>query len=75
MSDTTKTDTLHKNKMKDMIYFIFCVATAMIGYNIHKSLLWSIFDFLFAPFVWAKWLIMQQVNLSIIKETFSFFLK
>jgi hypothetical protein len=24
---------------------------------------------------WCKWLICQQVNLSIIKETFSFFLR
>lgn len=74
MSDTTKTDTLLK-RTSDMIYFILSIATAMIGYNIHKSLIWSIFDFFFAPLVWAKWLIMQQVNLSIIKETFSFFLK
>jgi hypothetical protein len=71
----SKKDTHNKQDMKDMIYFILCIATAMIGYQIHRSLFWSIFDFFFAPFVWAKWLIMQQVNMSIIKETFSFFLK
>ncbi len=53
---------------------VICVATAMIGYHIHHSIFWSICDFLFAPFAWCKWLIMHQVNLTIIRETFGFFL-
>jgi hypothetical protein len=64
-----------KNNLAEMICSIFCLATAMIGYQIHGSLFWSIIDFIFTPIVWCKWLIMHQVNLSIIKETFSFFLK
>lgn len=56
-------------------YFLFAIGTAMIGYNIHDSIFWSFIDFFFAPLVWIKWLIMHQVNLSIIKETFNFFLK
>lgn len=73
-----KMDTSVTNKTKelmDFLYFILAIATAMIGYTIHKSLFWSIVDFFFAPFAWAKWLIMQQVNISIIKETFSFFFR
>lgn len=51
------------------------LVTAMIGHNIHSSTFWSIMDFIFWPFAWVKWLIMQEVNMSIIKETFNFFLK
>jgi len=58
----------------EVLYFIFAIATAMIGHAIHHSLFWSIVDFFFAPFAWAKWLICQEINLTIIKETFSFFL-
>jgi hypothetical protein len=57
------------------LYNIMGVATAMIGYNIHGSIFWSIMDFIFVPIVWAKWLICQEVNLTIIKGTFEFFLK
>lgn len=65
---------MNKN-LTEMIYSIFCLATAMIGYQIHGSLFWSLIDFILTPIVWCKWLIMHQVNLSIIKETFSFFFK
>jgi hypothetical protein len=47
----------------------------MIGYNIHGSIGYAIVDFFFAPIVWIKWLIYHEVNLTIIKETFSFFFK
>ena len=56
-----------------LFYSLICLLTAMVGYNIHGSLFWSIIDFFFTPFAWAKWLIMHQVNLTIIKSTFSFF--
>lgn len=56
-------------------YFICGLATAMIGYKIHGSIFWSIMDWIFMPFAWIKWLVMHQVNLSIIKEAFSFFFK
>lgn len=49
--------------------------TAMIGHTIHNSIFWSIMDFIFWPIAWCKWLILQEVNVSIIKETFNFFLK
>lgn len=56
-------------------YVIFNCLTAMIGYHIHSSIFWSIVDWLFAPIVWIKWLICQDVNMTIIRETFSFFFK
>jgi len=68
----------HKNKIMksigELIYTIVCVCTAMIGYNIHGSIFWSIMDFIFTPFAWIKWLMYHEVTLKIIKDTFSFFL-
>lgn len=57
------------------IYFVFCLMTAMVGHKIHHSMFWSIMDFLFTPFAWLKWMIMEQVNITIIKSTFEFFFK
>jgi hypothetical protein len=54
---------------------IFTLPTAMIGYHIHNSIFWAIIDFIFWPIVWIKWLILQEVNLTIIKETFNFLLQ
>ena len=62
-------------KIFNFPYILFQLPTAMIGYTIHKSIGWAIMDFIFAPIVWCKWLITQEVNMSIIKETFNFFLK
>lgn len=59
--------------MKRLLYSLFSLATAMVGYSIHHSIFWSIMDFFFTFFAWAKWLICQEVNMSIIKQTFSFF--
>ena len=57
-----------------VIYSIFCVCTAMIGHTIHGSVFWSIVDFFFTFFAWAKWLICHEVTLEIIKKTFAFFI-
>lgn len=59
--------------MREIIYTIFVIATAMIGYTIHNSIVWAVFDFFFAPLVWIKWLFFHEVNISIIKQTFDFF--
>ena len=56
-----------------LLYFIFSLITAMIGYAIHGSLFWSVMDFFFTPFAWAKWLICHEVNLTIIKGSFTWF--
>lgn len=52
---------------------LFNVCTAMIGYQIHHSLFWSVMDFIFSPVTWAKWFICHDVTLSIIKHAFSWF--
>ena len=52
---------------------MLCIATAMIGYTIHHSLFWAIMDFIFTLVAWCKWLIMHQVTLSVLKQTFSWF--
>lgn len=61
--------------MKDLVYFLFCIATAMIGYQMHHSVGYAIFDLIFAPIVWIKWLIYHEINLTIIIETFKFLAK
>jgi len=55
------------------IYTLFNIATAMIGYNIHGNIFYSIMDFIFAPIAWMWWLIGQDINITIIRDTFSFF--
>jgi hypothetical protein len=59
----------------EVIYLILSIATAMIGHHMHGSLFWTIVDFILMPLVWCKWLILHQVNISIIKSTFMFFLQ
>jgi hypothetical protein len=49
--------------------------TAMIGYQIHSSGFWAFMDFIFWPLAWIKWFIFQEVNLTIIKSAFDWFLK
>lgn len=70
MSENTNS----KNRWS-FVYTIFAVCTSMIGYSIHHDLFWAIIDFFFAPIVWCKWFICQEVNITIIKNTFSFFFK
>lgn len=54
---------------------IGAVAPAIIGWSMHGSVFYTIMDILFWPLVWCKWLIMQQVTMTIIKNAFSFFFK
>ena len=56
-----------------LLYCVFAVITAMIGYSMHQSYFWAVMDFLFCPLTWLKWLICQEVTLTIIKHTFSWF--
>jgi hypothetical protein len=60
-------------ELGSFIYFFIALATGMIGYQIHHSGFWSVIDFLFYPIVWVKWLVFQEVNLTIIKSAFAFF--
>lgn len=63
------------NKVYSWLYVVVSTATAMIGYNIHHNWFYSILDFIFTPIAWIWWLINHDVNLTIIKDTFSFFFK
>jgi hypothetical protein len=54
---------------------IFSLPTAMIGYQIHSSGFWAFMDFIFWPLAWIKWVIFQEVTLTIIKSAFDWFLK
>lgn len=56
-------------------YTLIGICVAMVGYHIHGSIFWSIIDFLFWPIVLIYWFITQQINISLIKESFSFFFK
>ena len=60
--------------MKTKLLSIFSLLTAMIGYTIHHSFFWSIVDFIFSPIAWIKWILCHEVTLTIIKETFKWFL-
>ena len=57
------------------LWTIFGLVTAIIGHAIHGSIFWSLMDFIFCPLAWLKWIILQQVNVTIIKGAFSWFLK
>jgi hypothetical protein len=61
--------------MDRLLYVLFALATAIIGMQIHGSAFWAVVDFLFSPLAWIKWIICHEVNLTIIKEAFSFFLQ
>lgn len=56
-----------------VLFVLFMFATAMIGYEYHKSVFWAIVDFLFPIFAWIKWIICHNVDLNIIRNTFSWF--
>lgn len=63
-------------------YALFGIFTGFLGYHINKVVLgsdwpvfWGIMDALFPLFCWIKWLICGQVNVSIIKAAFAFFIQ
>jgi len=58
-----------------LLYLLIAIGTAIIGYNIHGNIFYSIANFIFWPISWLVWLINHDVNLTIIKSAFDFFLK
>lgn len=57
-------------------YFITSIITGMVGYHINGgSTFWGIIDFIFSPIPWVKWILCHEINVSILKEVFSWFLK
>jgi len=63
------------SRIGSIIWFPCAICTAIVGNAIHHSIFWSICDVIFIPLAWAKWLICQEVNMSIIRSAFSFFFK
>lgn len=61
--------------MIQFIWLIFATITSMIGYTIHNSIVWSIFNFVAAPLSWVWWFFNHEVSLSVVKTTFNWFLK
>lgn len=56
------------------IYVIIGIMTACISYHIYHNIFLAFINWGCWPITWAYWLITNQVNLTIIKETFSYFL-
>ena len=53
---------------------VCATCTAIVGHAIHGGWFWTVCNFVFWPVSWAKWLICQEVTVSIIKRAFAFFL-
>lgn len=60
----------YHNKAGGLIYTVLSVMTAMIGYQIHHNLFYSIINFIFTPISWIYWLLTDQVTIEIIRKTF-----
>ena len=48
------------------------IPTMIIGYSIHSSIAWAVFDMVFWPLVWIKWAIYNEVSIEIIENAFKF---
>ena len=57
-----------------VIRLILAIFTAFVGYEIHGSFFWAIINFIFWWLSWIKWLIYQDVSVSVIRKAFDFFL-
>lgn len=60
--------------MKYLLGLLFNTATAMVGYTIHDSIIWSIVDFIFSPIALIKWIVCHELTVTVLKTTFSFIL-
>ena len=58
------------------LLFIVCeLITANVGFHKHHSLFWTIIDVILMPITWIKWILLQEVNLTMIEQSFNWFLK
>ncbi len=60
--------------MGNILYILLGISMAIIGYHIHGNIFWAIIDWLFWPIVLLKWAICHEINLTIIKGAFAFFM-
>ena len=63
------------NKVNKIVWIIFDVLTAMVGYQIHGSVFWAFIDLFFSPLAWLKWVVCREVTLTIIYQALSWFLQ
>ena len=55
---------------------VLAVIVGMIGYKLNNdSLFWGIIDGLFYPIALIKWIVCDELTLTLIKQTFPFFFK
>lgn len=66
--------------MKTKVYYqssfntVLAVIVGMLGYRLNDdSLFWGIVDGLFYPIALIKWIICEELTLTLIKNTFPFF--
>ena len=53
---------------------IIALIVGMMGYTLNdNSLFWGIVDGIFYPIVLIKWIICEELTLTLIKQTFPFF--
>lgn len=51
------------------------IGTTLIGQTMHGSFWWGFVDFFLWPLVWIKWILFREITLSIIKESFNWFIQ
>lgn len=61
--------------MKRFIYTVLAIATGMIAYRLYHGVLTAIILAIFWPITCIKWLICQEVTLTVLKATFGWFMK
>lgn len=56
--------------------WILAFIVGMLGYKLNSdSVFWGVIDGIFYPIVLIKWLICEQLNITLIGNTFPFFFK
>lgn len=56
----------------NLLYFVFCLATAKLCMVIHSSILLAILSFFTAPLWWLVWVVMDKLNKQVFIEAFGF---
>lgn len=59
----------------ELLYVIFCICTSIVGIQIHHNAFYAIINFILVPISWLYCVICHDVNMTVIREAFSFFLQ
>ena len=60
---------------RGLLFLIFELITANVGFHKHHSIFWTIIDAILMPITWIKWILLQEVNFTMIEQSFNWFLK